>query len=736
LNTPTNIKDFLNGFIKSYSQIFFSNNLSLGFLLFAVSFFDLWSGFGGFLAVISSNLFAIALGLDKFKISKGLYAYNGLLTGLGIGLYFQPGIELFLIIVFVSLLVVLLNVSFEAWLGKYTLPFLSIPFLIGIWIIDLSGSSFLNVWLSDRSIYFVNSIYGIGGKNLVDVYHWWQTIPFIYSIKVYFLSLGAIFFQYNVFAGIIISIGILIYSRIAFSLSVLGFYTAYYFYTFVGADITELSYTYIGFNFILTSISLGGFFLVPNKHSYFWTILILPLVVLLTLASMALFAKFQLSIYALPFNFIVILFLYSIKLRVPKKSGLKEVITQQYSPEKNLYFYNNASRRFGELQYISIALPVNGMWDISQGHSGEHTHRGEWKHAWDFVIRDNNGLEYKNDGDFPEDYFCYDKNVLAPADGFVQEVMSGIPDNIIADMNLTNNWGNTIIIKHVEYLYTKLSHLKDGSILVKAGDYVRKGQVIAKVGNSGRSPYPHLHFQIQATPYIGSKTLDYPLARYISKEEDGKFKLHLFEKPSKNQKIGNIQSNSILKNALHFIPGQQLQFEIEKNGKKELLNWEVKADFYNNSYIYCSSSNSYAYFYSDDNLLYFKNYVGNKKAYLFQFYLAFFKIQTGYYDGLEINDNIPANQIFGKQQLFFQDFIAPFYMYLHSNFSLKTVSIDDLLMPNEIKLESKIENKIFDRPVNSWSYHITINTKGIKEVVLEKDNEIIKAKQIYLNKIQ
>jgi len=725
------LKAFLNGLINSYSQIFFSNNKVFGTLLLIVSFFDIWSGVAGMLAVVSSNVFAYALGFDRYKIEKGTYAYNGLLTGLGVGLYFQPSVELFFIIIFISLLILFLNVSFEAWLGKYRLPFLSIPFLIGIWIIDLSGSSFLNIWLSDRSIYFVNSIYGLGGNSLVNLYNWWNEIPFIYSLKVYFLSLGAIFFQYNVFAGILISIGILIYSRIAFSLSLLGFYTAYYFYSFIGADLTELSHTYIGFNFILTAISLGGFFLVPNKYSYIWTLLILPLVVLITLASMELFARFNLAIYALPFNMIVIVFLYSIKLRIPKKTGLKEVITQHYSPEKNLYFFNNASRRFGELQYISLSLPVNGMWDISQGHNGTYTHKGEWQHAWDFVIRDRNGLEYKNDGDYPEDYYCYDKNVLAPADGYVQEVFSGIADNIIGDMNLINNWGNTIIIKHVEYLYTKFSHLKEGSILVKNGDFVRKGQVIAKVGNSGRSPYPHLHFQIQATPYIGSKTLDYPFARYISIEKDGKHNLHLFEKPKQDQKIGNIQSNSIIRNALHFLPGKTLEFEIRRNEAVEQEEWEIKADTYNNSYIYCSKTNSYAYFFSDENLLYFKNFVGNNKSALFHFYLAFYKIQTGYYQDMMVYDSIPANQIFGKSRLFFQDFIAPFYMYLRSNYSLKMHSIDNELMPSEIQLISQIDNFAFEKRIDSFSYSITLDGKGIKEIVYKRKNETIIAKQIY-----
>ena len=82
---------------------------------------------------------------------------------------------------------------------------------------------------------------------------------------------------------------------------------------------------------------------------------------------------------------------------------------------------------------------------------------------------------------------------------------------------LSKTGGNTVIIKHAEGLYSKLCHLQKDSVNVKAGDNVYCGQVIGRVGNSGRSPYPHLHFQLQSTQYIGSKTLKYPLFRISRK---------------------------------------------------------------------------------------------------------------------------------------------------------------------------------------------------------------------------
>src|SRR5262249_21711832 len=128
------------------------------------------------------------------------------------------------------------------------------------------------------------------------------------------------------------------------------------------------------------------------------------------------------------------------------------------------------------------------------------------------------------------DFFCYGLPVLAPADGQVVMIEDGIEDNAIGDANLDQNWGNTIVIKHGENLYSKLSHLKKESFKVKQGDHVKRGDVLAACGNSGRSPEPHLHFQMQATEFVGSKTLEYPLSSFVVKTQEG-YDLKFFDTP-------------------------------------------------------------------------------------------------------------------------------------------------------------------------------------------------------------
>lgn len=97
------------------------------------------------------------------------------------------------------------------------------------------------------------------------------------------------------------------------------------------------------------------------------------------------------------------------------------------------------------------------------------THKENWRHAWDFEIRDEMGHTYRNSGAQVSDFYCYDKPVLAPADGWIEDILDGIEDNSVGEVNLEQNWGNTVVIRHAEQLYSAMSHLKIDSIKVSKG---------------------------------------------------------------------------------------------------------------------------------------------------------------------------------------------------------------------------------------------------------------------------
>lgn len=717
------LNKFFKSILLSYSQIFFSTNLLFAGLLFVISFIDFYIGITGVIAVITANVTAYILGFNNNNIKNGLYGFNALLVGFGIGVYFKLSILLLVLIIFVSIFTLIFTLALEGFLTKYKLPFLSIPFLISIWVFYLASRDFTYLGISQRGVYYLNDLYNIGGQWLIDSYNWVNNVNIPSSIKTYLVSLSAIFFQYNVLTGLIISLGLLIYSRISFILSILGFYTAYFFYILIGSDITAATYLYIGFNFILTSMAIGGFFIIPSKSSYLASILIIPLVVILTVSLSVVFAVYGLSVYSLPFNIVVLLFIYILKLRVNKRNFLTETIYPENSPEKSLYAFINNQKRFGDYyKYFPIKLPFWGDWYVNQGHNGVFTHKGEWRHAWDFVIIDEKEKQFISNGENVDDYYCYNKPIIAPANGVVVDIVDKIKDNKIGDVNLIENWGNSIVIKHGEFLFTQISHIKEGSFKVAIGDYVKTGDILANCGNSGRSPFPHLHFQIQATPYIGSSTIDYPISSYVL-VENNKPIIKSYSKPEENQKIKSVIKNSILTDAFNFIPGKTIKYKCIINEKLlPDIKWKVYVDIYNKSYIYCEKTKSSAYFLNNGDAIYFTKFIGNKNSALYLFFLSLYQLNFNYIENLEKLDSIKIDDVFNKYTLFFQDIIAPFYIYLKSKFKVKYLSIDEDFTSSEINIMTEINKSIFNKEKVMYSNSIKITDKGIYEVVIKGKN--------------
>ena len=88
----------LHSVLNSYSQVFFSKSKLLAVFLLVISFFDYGAGIGGLVAVLIANLLAWTLGYNSYFLRSGLYGFNALLVGLGVGLFYQPSVELYLLI--------------------------------------------------------------------------------------------------------------------------------------------------------------------------------------------------------------------------------------------------------------------------------------------------------------------------------------------------------------------------------------------------------------------------------------------------------------------------------------------------------------------------------------------------------------------------------------------------------------------------------------------------------------
>jgi len=683
-------ENILPAVLNSYSVVFFFNSRLIALILLAVTFFNIIAGLCGLLAVLTAVIIARSMGFDKTLLRQGIYSFNALLTGIAIGTFFEPGAVFFVILLLASLFSLIISVVMGSWFGKYGLPFLSIPFILSFWIIHLPAGQLANLGLTQRNVFWMNEMYAIGGKHLLDFFQTVESLPINKMVSFYFRSLSSIFFQDNIVTGILITVALIAGSRITFLLSVTGFFAAYVFARFAGADMVSFSFYNVGANYILVAIAVGGFFTIPSRSSFIWAVVLVPLTSLLILFLSGLLTPVQLPVFSLPFSLITILFIWFLILRVKPGST---VLTpwQQFSPEVNLYSYSTNLSRLSGSRYFPFSLPFWGEWTVSQGYDGKHTHKGEWSSALDFVLTDETKKSWDRSINQVENFYCYNKPVVAPGDGVIAEIIDNIDDNEPGKVNTLQNWGNTIVIRHQPNLYSQVSHLKAGSVKVKAGDFVRRGDLIGLCGNSGRSPEPHVHFQVQTTQTPGAKTTRYPLSYYLLKNDSG-YQLKSFSVPDEGETISNISTCSLLRSAFDFQPGMLIRFRYSVNSTEEKTEeWEVMTDAWNYKYLYCAETRSVAYFVNDGTMFSFTSFNGNRRTLLYWFYLAAYKSMLGYYPSIETIDYFPLHIVRRSSPgLWIHDFIAPFYQMVKIKYSSKQVWADLPVNPSAITLDTSV----------------------------------------------
>jgi len=718
--------DLLNVILNSYSIIFFLDKKILAGTLLLVSFLNFWAGLSGLLAVVFVFFVGKKMNLHQPTLLSGYYSFNALLVGLGMGTFFDPGLVFFSLLALASLLTLLISVGLGGWLYKYKLPFLSIPFVITFWFVVLPSSHFENLGLTQRSIFWINELYAIGGNGLLELFKSIDSFQIHQLVDIYLRSLSSVFFQNNLIAGLLIAIALLISSRIMFSLSVIGFLSAYFFAQFTGSEAASINYYNIGANYMMVAFAIGGFFTIPSRQSYLWTILLIPLTSLVLLFFYKLLGYIQLPVFSLPFSFVTILFVYFLQQRTKAE---KLVITplQLNSPEKNLYTYQNNRERLSGLYYFAVNLPFMGEWTVTQAHDGEYTHKGEWRHAFDFMITDAGGRTFRNEGYQLSDYYCYNKPVFAPADGFIELIQDNVEDNIPGQVNTVNNWGNSIVIRHLNGLYSQISHLRKGTFKVQQGAFVHKGDLLAHCGNSGRSPEPHIHFQMQVHPVIGAKTIDYPFA-YFYKLNAGSAALMEYKKPQKGDLVSVVSIDHFIYNAFNLLPDSVLGMKYIMNDQPEkTVRWETFTDAYNQKYIYCTETRSTAYYVNDGTMFYFTAFYGDKNSLLYYFYISAFKIFLSD-KPTEIHDYLPLNIVWMPFALkWLHDFVAPFKSFISVEYKSGINFSDYALTSGEVRFASSVGFNILKKKRSESESKITITEKGICSLEFESKNTKIKA---------
>ena len=151
----------------------------------------------------------------------------------------------------------------------------------------------------------------------------------------------------------------------------------------------------------------------------------------------------------------------------------------------------------------TFALPVKGVWYVIIDRNKHHSAHAFTVFAKDLMIR-KNGKHYRGDPKKNTSYYAWSQPIYAQADGVV-EMMNNQFDDMPAGKYAAVNKANRIVIDYGAGILALYSHLQKGSVKVKAGDRVTCGQEIARVGNSGFSGHPHLHYALTDASYFSIK---------------------------------------------------------------------------------------------------------------------------------------------------------------------------------------------------------------------------------------
>jgi murein DD-endopeptidase MepM/ murein hydrolase activator NlpD len=160
---------------------------------------------------------------------------------------------------------------------------------------------------------------------------------------------------------------------------------------------------------------------------------------------------------------------------------------------------------------VVLESPLPGEWVVTNGgHSVLlNGHSPNESNAVDFMRRGANGRTHIGGVDAPlADYAGFGLPVVAPADGRIVEVTDGYADN---PPGTNSDHANHLVMDIGGGRYVSMAHLKQGSVTVRVGDVVRRGQPLAAVGNNGHSNEPHLHLQVQDSAAAADADRTFPM---------------------------------------------------------------------------------------------------------------------------------------------------------------------------------------------------------------------------------
>ncbi|WP_141401657.1 M23 family metallopeptidase [Stenotrophomonas sp. CC120223-11] len=158
----------------------------------------------------------------------------------------------------------------------------------------------------------------------------------------------------------------------------------------------------------------------------------------------------------------------------------------------------------------------------------------DWKRRFDGKLLAGDPLDVRS-------YHAYGEPVFAVADATIIQARDGFPDNIprtpagftpAVPLSMESLAGNTVVLDLGDGQFAHYAHLQRGSVAVKAGQRVKRGELLANIGNSGDARWPHLHFQVTTGPGVmSSEGVPFVLDQFRAKGPSGQWTVRRQEYP-------------------------------------------------------------------------------------------------------------------------------------------------------------------------------------------------------------
>jgi urea transporter len=641
-------EDFESGLL-GYAQVLFSRRPAIGALAAAATFVDVGHGLAGLLGLIASQLAARTLGLDPALRRDGLFALDGLLLGLAMGLLYEPNAAFVYTLMLGGLIVACLSSALRHSFSVYLpgVPVLSLPFLLTAWLLYAAAPRFHELRISLDPIQAGSTLSGV--------------VP--QPLEAFAESLAAMFFQVSPASGFMIAVALFAFSRLGFVLGAIGYTSGSLALGWLGISPHDAGGQVLAFNFVLAAIAIGGVFSVPTGAGFAAAGAAGAVTAVVAASSSEILGKLGLPVLAAPF--ILTTQLALLALRAGGSSRPRLQLADGDRPETNLHELRIRRERFVPKDRLSLPLPVSGRWKITQSFEGPHTHREAWRHGLDFEAVDSEGRTFKGQGRVREDYYAYGLPVHAPLAGRVASVVAHLADNDIGRVDGKHRWGNTVVLWHGANFYSAYSHLARGSVPVEEGMELTSGAQLGRVGSSGRSPVPHLHVQAQAGSSIGAHTVPWTLLHWIEPdavgagcEPSGRYYTHGV--PDEGQLVEPLMPSARLASALAFPLGCSWTFEVEDPRGRRQEEWHSEIDFSGRMWLCSAPEGARIRVYHDHSILLFEDYEGPHDTALHRLYVGMSRMPFSERKTLRWSDRLDPGPALGSARRILHELALPF----------------------------------------------------------------------------